>query len=442
MPTPIVNRKRLHLFAALLSAASVSCFSGFAWSDDLGDWQSSIPDTVQEIVAPEFGDVFDGQSVTFSPPASSSRELLQQRFPNGQIQIERSVAEDAEGNLVNDGTYTEYDAKGTVIRSGSFRMGRKEGKWSQILSASVVKSLVDTLDAGFQAPFMSEATFTDDQLNGDWTITDSKGHAVVFWQFQNGQRQNVSTWFDSRAVAVREINYVFGVPHGPASIAVPGKKELGKFVFDEGRIQKTNTEWHDAAKKIKKVEETVLLPAGHTIVGHDWWNSSVQVTPASKASPIRHGAVVTWHSNGQKSMEGRYQLGEPDGSFSWWYSNGQPQGSGAYHNGAMEGQWVWWHTNGMKSAEGIYVNGSREGTWSSWDESGRIVFRGPANNLPTADGETVAEDGEQESLDNVEQWTQGAQPQKAESLREVPSIPSNRSASRPSKALLAPRNQR
>ena len=442
MPTAIVSRKRLHLFAALLGVASASCLNGPAWSDDSGDWQSSRPGTVQDIVAPEFGDVFDEPSVSFSPPASSSRELLQQRFPNGQIHIERSVAEDAEGNLVNDGTYTEYDAKGTVIRSGSFQMGKKFGKWNQILSASVVKSLVDTLDSGFQAPFMSEATFTDDQLNGDWTITDSKGHAVVFWQFQNGQRQNVSTWFDSRAVAVREINYVFGVPHGPASIAVPGKKELGKFVFDEGRILRTNTEWHDAAKKIKKVEETVLLPAGHTIVGHDWWNSSVQVAPVSKAAPIRHGAVVIWHSNGQKSMEGRYQLGEPDSNFSWWYSNGQPQGTGTYQNGAMDGQWVWWHPNGMKSAEGIYVNGVREGLWSSWDESGRIVFRGPANRLPNANGATVAEDAEQEALEDEEQWTQGPLPQKVETLREVPSVPPTRSANLPGTSLIAPSNHR
>ncbi|TVP96498.1 MAG: hypothetical protein EA381_17225 [Planctomycetaceae bacterium] len=77
----------------------------------------------------------------------------------GQVQTERYVAQDAEGNLVCHGPYKEFDAKGTAIRHGNHNMGKREGSWLQQVWATQVQAVTETSNAGFRVPFTSDATF-------------------------------------------------------------------------------------------------------------------------------------------------------------------------------------------------------------------------------------------------------------------------------------------
>lgn len=319
-------------------------------------------------------------------------ELLRQRFPDGKTHIERWVTEDSAGNLINHGNYKEFDEKGDLLRSGNFKLGQFEGPWHQSLSLATTQSLVDTLDPGFRPPFKSEAIFSDSQLDGDWTITDSVGKPVVIWQFVAGQRQNASIWLNSRSQAVREINYVGGIPDGPATRMVPGSREPERFTYFKGQIIKSRTTWHNPDRRQhKKSEETVLIPDADELVSHDWWNSQVVSKPVTISQPIRHGGYVSWHPNGTKSIEGEFQYGQPYGEFQWWYPSGQLQSKGVYQGGLMSGSWAWWYPNGMKLLQGNYTSGEQVGTWSQWAVDGQLVLRENGSEFPYVKQDLIPE---------------------------------------------------
>jgi len=312
-----------------------------------------------------------------------SAEMLQQRTPDGKIQIERWVTEDATGNLVNHGAYKEYDAKGVVTRTGTFRMGRLDGVWKQTIPLLNAQAIAETIDSGFRPPFNSEANFVNGKLEGDWTLSDSAGNAVVVWQFENDLRNGPAVWLNSRGKAVREVTYRNGVPDGPATRFSSTQKEPDKFVYFEGKVLKSRTIWYDPDRRTKKkYEESLLVPDGEQIVSHDWWNSQVRTTPIPSAEPLRHGTLVGWHANGTKSVEGQFLHNQPMGQFQWWYPSGQAQSKGVYLDGLMTGTWDWWYPNGMKMLHGEYELGEQAGVWSQWSADGKLVLRDSAEDFP------------------------------------------------------------
>ncbi len=310
-------------------------------------------------------------------------ELLQQRTPDGKIQIERWVAEDETGNLVNHGLYKEYDAKGAIIRTGNFRMGKLDGVWKQTIPVATAQRIADTIDPGFRPPFHSEANFVSGKIEGDWTLADSVGNAVAVWQFENNVRSGASVWLNSRGKAVREMNYRNGVPDGPATRFLSAQKEPEKFMYYQGKVLKSRTVWYDPDRRTKKrLEESFLIADGEQFVSHDWWNSQIMTEALPTGEPLRHGTLVGWHANGTKSVEGQFIHNQPVGEFQWWYPSGQLQSKGIYADGAMTGTWAWWYPNGMKMLLGEYARGEQMGVWSQWAADGKLVQRDEASKFP------------------------------------------------------------
>lgn len=320
---------------------------------------------------------------TVSPRRSTESlraEMQQQRFPDGKIQIERYVTEDSDGNLILHGPFKEFNSTGTLIRSGTYEMGELQGNWSQVISVANLQQLHDSLDAGFRPPFKSEANFVDGQLHGDWTIVDSRGAPVLVWQFEQGRREHLSTWFNSRNLAIRSITYANGIPDGPASQMVAGRRDPQQLTFDKGRLVQAKTQWYQPGKK--RAQESWLVPTAERSASHDWWNSTIQTEPLPITESVRHDAFAAWHPNGQPSVEGNFRYGQPEGEFRWWYANGQVQAEGVYTDGEPIGLWVWWHPNGMKMIEGSYSDGEQVGTWSQWGVDGALVLRDTPPNFP------------------------------------------------------------
>jgi antitoxin component YwqK of YwqJK toxin-antitoxin module len=309
---------------------------------------------------------------------SAFYELSKQLYPNGKLHIERYLAEDAEGNLVNHGPYKEYDPAGVLVRSGSYTMGKMEGPWFQVIPSSKVMLLTDKLDPGFRGPFRSEANFINGESHGEWLVTDASGKPILLWPFELGKRQGVSTWFDSTGSSVREISYSADIPHGPAAEMTHPQGEILRQEYVEGRVLKSRTDWYSPGKK--RGEEKLLVAASQKIVAHDWWNNVVSSEPFA-GEPIRHGAFTTYYANGQKMSEGEFVMGEPHGEFTWWSENGQTQATGAFDSGKRVGNWVWWHANGVKMVTGNYETGSQVGQWSHWNADGRLLARAEGANF-------------------------------------------------------------
>ncbi len=319
--------------------------------------------------------------------AAASAELIRQRFPNGKPQVERWVAEDGAGNIVNHGKYVEYDINGTTIASGTYAFGHREGVWSKQISNEVAQQLAGQFDSGFTPPFTSRATFKNGQLEGDWTISDARGNPLTVWSYSAGSRQGTSTWFNSKGDATQSVTYQSNLTDGPARIATQGEAAK-ETTFTDGLMLRQVDKWHPPVagkQRVLQAQEWHLVPMPLNVAASDWANSKIEYRSPTSVEPLRHGMSVTFYANGQRESEGNYQRGRRNGSFAWWYPNGQQKTVGEYQNDAEQSEWTWWHENGMKQASGKFADGRRVNEWSLWSPEGRLVNRTQAD-----DGSQVA----------------------------------------------------
>jgi antitoxin component YwqK of YwqJK toxin-antitoxin module len=63
----------------------------------------------------------------------------------------------------------------------------------------------------------------------------------------------------------------------------------------------------------------------------------------------KDGPWTSWHENGRKQLEIRYEKDVMHGIMSTWYPNGQKKGTGRIKDGEMDGRWEEWYENGWKS---------------------------------------------------------------------------------------------
>lgn len=320
-------------------------------------------------------------------PVVGSAELIRQRFPNGKPQVERWVAEDAEGNIVNHGKYVEYDASGAAIESGNYAFGQRDGVWTKQLTNEQAQQLVGQFEKGFTPPFTSRVTFKQGQLDGEWTITDARGNPLAIWSYAAGVRRGTSSLFNSKGDVSQFITYQSNLADGPARIATQGQAAK-ETTFSEGMMLRQVDKWYPAVagkQRVLQAQEWHLVPVPLNISASDWDNNRIEYRSASVTEPIRHGLSVTFYPNGQRESEGNYERGKRSGTFAWWYLNGQQKTVGEYQNDVEQSEWTWWHENGMKQASGMFVDGRKTNEWSLWSADGKLVKRAQAE-----DGSQVA----------------------------------------------------
>lgn len=297
-------------------------------------------------------------------------ELVTERYPNGAVKTQRWVILDAEGNFTNHGSFKAYDQNGKLQGTGEYRNGKEHGKWSRQLLSTDGTFLAQTLDAGFEAPYISEAPLVDGQLHGIWTVRDKAGRPIVQWQFENGVRKGASSWWYSSGQKRSEVTYKNGLMDGKLVAYGANQQPEVKAVFVEGRRLTLKTESYSKGQKMS--EGSYLAPADAIETYYDWWNLVVRTAPAQETGPgVKHGPWTYWHVNGKVRMQGEYKEDLPVGKFTWWYENGQKQAEGEYVEGRQHNVWVGWHPNGMKKYKGDYQEGTQAGVWMVWKEDGR-----------------------------------------------------------------------
>lgn len=323
-----------------------------------------------ELVEQDSGVVTEAQ-------VANAAELIRQRFPNGKPQIERWVTEDNQGNIVNHGKYTEYDGQGTVIESGNFVYGERDGQWSKQIAEEHVRQLAGSIDKSFAAPYQSRAVFTNGQLNGVWTIVDGKDRAVVSWTYSAGVREGVSSLFNSAGEVTQSITYKHNLADGPAHYADNGSPAEDT-EFTNGLMLRQIDKWHAVTggkPRVLQSQEWHLVPMPLNVASSDWSENKVQFQSTEGVTPIRHGMSTTFYASGQREFEGNYDHGQRTGTFAWWYPNGQQKTVGEYRADKEHSGWTWWHENGMKQATGMFADGSKIDEWSQWSPEGTLVKR-------------------------------------------------------------------
>jgi len=299
-----------------------------------------------------------------------NREMLTQRYPTGQVMIEREVALDVHGNYMNDGRWKMFDLDQQLIGTGRFEQGQMVGLWRRVHLETDHPWLSSPDFRGFAAPFISSAEFVDGKLSGVWLIKDRQERKVVEFTYRAGRRQGTGTWWHANGQMRRQVNFEDDLLHG-------AWREWNA----EGQVQNEN--WFVEGQRIDKQvnyfaadrpeSELSYLEAKLTLAGEDdWWNARL-ATYQPTGERIQTGPVKAWYDNGQRHLAGYYKEGQPHGDFAWWHPNGQRKLICTYEAGKRVGKWIWWHENGIKAAEGTYRDDRPAGTWMAWNEVGEIT---------------------------------------------------------------------
>lgn len=299
-----------------------------------------------------------------------NRETLTQRYPGGQVMIEREVALDVHGNYMNDGSWKMFDLEQRLIGVGRFEQGQMVGLWRRVHLETDHPWLSSADFQGFVAPFVSSAEFVDGKLSGVWVIKDRQERKLVELSYRAGRRQGPGTWWHTNGQMRRQVNFQDDLLHG-------GWREWNA----EGQVQNEN--WFVEGQRIDKQinyfaaerpeSELSFLEAKLTLAGQDdWWNSRL-ATYQPTGERIQTGPVKAWYDNGQRHLAGYYKDGQPHGDFAWWHPNGNRKLICTYEAGQRVGKWIWWHENGIKAAEGSYQKDRPIGAWMAWNEIGEIT---------------------------------------------------------------------
>ena len=301
-------------------------------------------------------------------------EIVRERYDNRRVKVEREVVQDEDQNYINHGRWKMWDRDGNVAVEGRYKHSQRDGVWTRIYRNHDAKLLSSTSPFNqANLPLVSQARFEDGKLHGRWVIYDATNkRQLCDWEFKNGRRDGISTWWYPSGAKMREIHYVDGAIDGEFNEWDRTGKQVTSHVYDEGRRLAKKVDYYSG--RVKKSEGAVLYPKLALETPDDWLECTL-ATYSQEGAPVRHGMWTTWYANGQKKMEGEYKEDVPHGKFSWWHENGQKSLVANYRNGKRDGDWIWWHENGQKSIQGAYVMDDPSDKWLWWKESGKVAQR-------------------------------------------------------------------
>ena len=293
------------------------------------------------------GDTTTGDSAAVPPVADGNAEVVRDRFPDGNVRVERHVIRGPNNAYVSHGAWTAFYPDGRKIGGGEYVKGKRHGTWSRWFNPGEAPLLSGPPYAGFHWPYKSTASFVDGEIDGVWAIADSEGQKISEWNFVGGKPQGTWSWWHPNGQKRREMTYQAGVLTGNEFEWDPEGKVISKAEYI-GRRKKVFVEaWYSPG--VKHWEGWYLEPREITKTEYQWWEGRGST------------AVV--------QVEGRRQR---VGQWTWYFPNGQKQSAGPYVNGQMHGEWKWWHPGGETWISGSYAAGKQAGQWTWLHPDGSV----------------------------------------------------------------------
>jgi len=300
------------------------------------------------------------------------REIVRQRYPDGNVQIARHVKQDMHGNWVNDGQWKLFDRLGALIASGNYRGGAMDGKWSRLHTTGSGGIFNNAPFIEFSGPFASHANFESGKLSGPWIIQDRQGQKILEIPYKNGRRNGVAVWYLPQGKIYRRMEFEDDVPVGKLVEYDTQGKIRRKETYKDGMKIVNNVTYYRPSGQ--KRQESIVQRGRLELQGEDDWWEAKPAPMVVTGLDVQHGPVRSWYENGQTKMVGNLVQGTRVGAFAWWHRNGIKQLTGQYDkSGNKTGRWRWWHDNGIKSIDGSYTDGEADGPWLWWNPQGELV---------------------------------------------------------------------
>jgi antitoxin component YwqK of YwqJK toxin-antitoxin module len=299
-----------------------------------------------------------------------ARELIKELHPNGALRVEREIIQDAEGNFLRHGQYREYDIKGNVIVEGQYSRGRRMGEWRRVHAANQAALFQTAPYKQFRGPYVSQATFADDVLDGKWIISDAQQRKISEIDFVRGERHGKALWFHPNGALMTQIVYDRSRVHGEVVQQASDTTILASETYQNGRKLGTKIEYHPNKSKHREISYLHAMLFPRTT---DDWDKAELATFEERGQDEKHGPFTIWHANGSVSRQGEFRYNMPVGKISYWFENGQKQLEGLYTDGKQDGDWTWYHKNGQKAIVGQYRDGVAIGKWTWWKGDGKVA---------------------------------------------------------------------
>ena len=331
------------------------------WCHSVAALASEWTNLPAEVVPPIASD----QQITPAPV-----EVIQERFTDGTVKIQREVTQDAGHNYVNHGVWKQWDRSGRLIAEGRYEMGQPVGTWRRRYEAGSAALFETEPFAGFTAPFESKATFRDGLLEGEWTIYDAEQRRCCLVTLTAGKRDGRTAFWRPDGEVWQEMSYRQGLLDGDIlELNADGDMEV-KATYLRGRERASrSTEGQVGTSPWSEADFLTLRL--EPIMADDFMSAQFATYRITQLNQ-RHGRWRSWYPSGQQQVEGEYHEDQPTGKFVWWHANGQKAVEGEYHAGRQAGRWVWWHANGQKAAEGHFDGGNQVGEWWGWRPDGQL----------------------------------------------------------------------
>jgi antitoxin component YwqK of YwqJK toxin-antitoxin module len=307
-------------------------------------------------------------------PATGDYEMetIVERYEDGNVKVQRTVIRDAKDNYLNHGNWKWLDRKGEVISEGEYEFGNRVGRWVRWMAPNQAKIFEEAPYQAFEPPFLSETTFSNGTMDGEWNIYDSRERKISQIIIEKGERNGNATWWYPNGQVMRRIPFRSGVIDGTLEVWDASGKPIAREVYNAG--QQISLETKEYRPGQKQSEVTILNPRIVIARPDVWWDAEFAEFK-KEGEPLRNGELTQWHANGKKMRTARYEKDSPVGLAIWWYDNGQKSLEGEFDQGEQTGRWTWWHRNGMKATEGAYDLGQPTGEWIWWDQHGRVTRR-------------------------------------------------------------------
>jgi antitoxin component YwqK of YwqJK toxin-antitoxin module len=224
----------------------------------------------------------------------------------------------------------------------------------------------------FKPPLLSQAHFVENEMEGEWIITDSAHRKCMAASFKTGKRDGSFTqWLPSGAV-YRRATYKDGKLVGDVHEADKKSGALTRTAtYLDGRKLGVKTEKSRDGKRSKSEEQILEAPLVQRTLDDFWTLTLAEYAP--EGEPLLHGPSKLWFDNGNIEQQGFYHLGKKSGPFTFYHDSGQVAATGDYKDDLPNDIWVWWHPNGQRATVGYYRDGALVGQWRWWTEDGTLT---------------------------------------------------------------------
>jgi antitoxin component YwqK of YwqJK toxin-antitoxin module len=239
---------RLALRSVVLAGAVLS-FQGLAQSEEPS--QLRMPESLRIATTPSEYQAYDFlRDEEEGELSEGAIEIVRERYPDGNVKIERHVTLDADGNYVNHGVWRMLSPKGTVIAEGQYDMGKRIGTWSKWFERNDSRVLNKFPFNRFKAPFVSQANFVDGVMHGEWVIVDSSQRNCMQISLNMGERDGPAITWLPNGKTYHQMTYDDGKPVGDVLEPNSRSGELERTAsYLDGRKIVTKTTYYRGRRK-------------------------------------------------------------------------------------------------------------------------------------------------------------------------------------------------